>query len=90
LGSTVERDGYSQLVAKHNEIVKRGENPGSAHLKKRKNGGNSSNAKTITQAAKASSATGVSVSKQPSISPAVALDEDGQDICTFPFVLSNL
>lgn len=56
----VKRDAYAEVIAKHEELIKRGEDPGSAHLRKRQNGDVKGNAPTIT--------------------PAVAVDEDGQDI----------
>jgi hypothetical protein len=60
LESPVKRDAYAEVVAKHEELVKRGEDPGSAHLRKRQNGDVPGNT--------------------PTIQPAVAVDEDGQDI----------
>jgi hypothetical protein len=56
----VKRDAYAEVIAKHEELIKRGEDPGSAHLRKRQSGDVQGNAPTIT--------------------PAVAVDEDGQDI----------
>ena len=61
LSSPVKRDAYAEILAKHNEIVKRGELPGSGHLLDRR-------------------AKGFLPGDTPKISPAVALDEDGQDI----------
>ena len=61
--SPVKRDAYAEIVAKHEELVKRGENPGSGHLGKRQNGEVQGN--------------------PPTIHPAVAVDEDGQDISMF-------
>jgi hypothetical protein len=57
-----KRDAYAEVLAKHNEIIKRGENPGSGHLRKRQNNKPVDNANA------------------PTITPAVAVDEDGQDI----------
>ena len=63
LESSIKRDAYVEIVAKHAELVKRGEDPGSAHLRKRQSGDVPGNT--------------------PTIEPAVALDEDGQDISMF-------
>jgi hypothetical protein len=84
------------LLAKHNDILERGHDPGVGHLKKRKlhgnkgqngqngqnGGGTQNNGAAATAAAPGAEFTGVSLSKNPTVSPAVALDEDGDDICT--------
>ena len=63
---------HGELMKKHNELVSRGDIPGSDHLIKR---GSSSS----------SLDSGILYSNTPTISPAVALDEDGDDISTLPF-----
>lgn len=67
LESPIKRDAYAEVFNKHNEIIKRGENPGAGHLQKRQNSAKPS----------------IDTANPPTISPAVALDEDGQDISTY-------
>lgn len=70
--STVKRDAYAEVLSKHFEIIKRGEIPGSGHLIERR-------------AAHPSSGSGskdenILFGDTPTVSPALALDEDGKDI----------
>jgi hypothetical protein len=76
----VKRDAYAEVLAKHNEIVKRGEIPGSGHLLDRRQVSSGSE----SEGEGGSDSPIFSVT--PTISPAVALDEDGQDICMEPSV----
>lgn len=66
LSSPVKRDPYSEVLEKHNDLVKRGENPGDGHLIERKFGANGLPKPLL--------------GNPPTVSPAVALDEDGDDI----------
>lgn len=50
LESPVKRDAYAEVMAKHEELVKRGEDPGSAHLLKRQSGEVQGNPPTIQPA----------------------------------------
>ena len=79
LDSPVKRDAYAEVLAKHNELVKRGEAPGSAHLLwKRRHGGSSSSGSDSEDGE--SAPTSILVADTPSVTPAVGLDQDGQDI----------
>jgi hypothetical protein len=105
LESPVERDGYAELLAKHNEIVKRGDIPDSVPLIRRSgsesdsvdDGSDSSDSDesgadtdtgaefaeegvSSSSASGLNDATGILFGSPPTVSPAVALDEDGQDI----------
>jgi len=67
----------------HNEVIERGEEPGSAHLIRRQESDSESTdfeTDSGTQSDAVTTADGFLQGKQPSISPAVALDEDGQDV----------
>jgi len=70
--SPVKRDAYAEVLSKHYEIVKRGEFPGSGHFIERRAPDPSANSQPQTE--------GTLFGKTPTVSPAVALDEDGQDI----------
>ena len=80
LVSPVKRDAYAEILAKHNEIVKRGEHPGSGHLLGRRDAASGSELNVATP--------GILLGNTPTITPAVALDEDGQDISTEPNLTS--
>lgn len=62
----MKRDAYTEVLSKHYEIVKRGEVPGSGHFIERRDP--SSGSKDIL------------FGETPTVSPALALDEDGKDI----------
>jgi hypothetical protein len=107
LDAPVKRDAYAEIVAKHNEIVKRGESPGPGDLEKRRHhhhhhrpppppyydsesysenesgdeseNGNDPNIQNPTNSGN-QDPTGILFGNTPIISPAVALDEDGQDV----------
>ena len=79
LDSPVKRDAYAEVLAKHNELVKRGETPGSAHLlSKRRNGDFSSSGSDSEP--EAGAPTSILFADTPAVTPAVSLDQDGQDI----------
>jgi hypothetical protein len=99
----VKRDGYAELVAKHNEIVKRGDIPGTAHIVRNADSSsapptsssddsdsdsdsNSDSDTELDETSELSDGTqsgsdkGILRGNNPTVSPAVALDEDGNDI----------
>jgi len=75
----VKRDAHAEVLAKHNEIVKRGEIPGSGHLLDRRQVSSGSESEGEGEPSAIFSTT-------PTLSPAIALDEDGHDICIEPNV----
>jgi Eukaryotic aspartyl protease len=74
----VKRDAHAEVLAKHNEIIKRGEIPGSGHLLDRRQVSSGSESEGEGES------DSPIFSETPTISPAVALDEDGKDICMEP------
>lgn len=74
--SPVKRDAYAEILSKHNEIVKRGDIPGSGHFIERRAADSSSDSQPEIG--------GTLFGKTPTVSPAVALDEDGRDISIVP------
>ena len=70
--SPVKRDAYAEVLSKHYELVKRGEIPGSGHFIERRAADSSSNS--------APDSKGILFGDTPTVSPAVAVDEDGKDI----------
>ena len=83
LDSPVKRDAYGEVLAKHNELVKRGETPGSAHLLSKRHKIDSSNSGSDSGSDSedgVSTPTSILFGDTPTVTPAVALDQDGQDI----------
>lgn len=70
--STVKRDAYAEVLSKHLEIIKRGEIPGSGHIIERRGARPSSGS--------GSGSGNILFGETPTVSPALALDEDGKDI----------
>ena len=79
LDSPVKRDAYGEVLAKHNELVKRGETPGSAHLLAKRHKGGSSKSVSDSQT-EVTTPTSILLADTPAVTPAVPLDQDGQDI----------
>jgi hypothetical protein len=76
--SPVKRDAYAEVLSKHYEIVKRGEIPGSGHFIERRATDSSSDSSSGNE--------DILFGETPTVSPAVALDEDGKDIS----IVSNM
>jgi hypothetical protein len=70
--STVKRDAYAEVLSKHFEIIKRGEIPGSGHFIERRGAHPSSGSGSESE--------NILFGETPTVSPALALDEDGKDI----------
>jgi hypothetical protein len=79
LDSPVKRDAYGEVLAKHNELVKRGETPGSGHLLSKRHKIDSSSSGSDSEDG-ASTPTSILFGDTPTVTPAVAVDQDGQDI----------
>jgi hypothetical protein len=69
LESPVKRDPQAEILSKHNDLIKRGILPGEGHVLERR------------QFVDKPNGTGILEGDPPTISPAVVLDEDGNDIC---------
>ena len=81
LNAPVKRDAYSAVLDAHNEVLKRGEYPGEGHLVRRSPSGSDSGTDLGSDLAATPSAAATFLpGNPPTISPAVTLDEDGQDI----------
>jgi hypothetical protein len=88
LQSPIIRDTYSAILEKHNEILRRGDNPGVAHLRKR-DGSSDSELLTSPSENENDTTTGILFGNPPAVTPAVTLDEDGQDISTTVLDISD-
>ena len=80
LVSPVKRDAKAEILAKHYEIIKRGELPGFGHFLERRD------VDHLSDAASEILPSGPIFAKEPEIQPALALDEDGNDISIFFFL----
>jgi hypothetical protein len=83
LESPVKRDAYAEIVAKHNDLIKRGEFPGSGHVLERRQNDIATTFLNSLSSADGDDSNDILFGNTPTISPAVALDEDGQDISMF-------
>ena len=91
LNSPVERDTYAEILRKHNDLIKRGEYPGSGHILGRRQSDIAITSPTSLSLAEGENTNGILFGDHPTISSAAPLDEDGQDISTYiPPNLSNL